>query len=54
VHDGAQLRTFGLGEGVVFGPADEGERLCPERTALVWPPPVSIVTIFTTISDSAK
>jgi hypothetical protein len=53
VHDGAQLRTFGLGEGVVFGPADEGERL-PRENRVGWPPPVSIVTIFTTISDSAK
>jgi hypothetical protein len=27
---------------------------CPDSTALVWPPPVSMVTIFTLMSASAK
>jgi hypothetical protein len=53
VHDRAQLGTLGLREGIVLRSADEG-KAWPESTALVWPPPVSMVTIFTTMSDSAK
>ena len=53
IDHGAQLGALELGESVVLGAADEGEGW-PDSTALVWPPPVSMVTIFTVTRSSKK
>src|SRR5262249_44609575 len=44
---------FALAKALCSGPPIKA-KAWPDSTALVWPEPVSMVTIFTTMSDSAK